>query len=90
MTTEVSLKVQEQTVTQNLSDVWHLLRKKRIAASKFGLVALRVSNFESLVGQLNPSRHVQTEHMSRGIELEPHAAMVYANTAKAGRVNLFP
>lgn len=28
--------------------------------------------------------------MKRGIHLEPHAAMVYANSAKGGRVNLFP
>ena len=49
-----------------------------------------MSKFGSLVGQLNPSRYVQTNAMKRGIELEAHAAMVYANSAKGGRVNLFP
>jgi len=28
--------------------------------------------------------------MRRGIELEPRAAMVYANSAKGGCVNIFP
>ena len=28
--------------------------------------------------------------MRRGIELEPRAAMVYANVAKGGLVNLYP
>ncbi|XP_068700401.1 uncharacterized protein [Montipora foliosa] len=90
VTREASLKVQEQTITQSSSSIWYLLRKKRITASKFGLVAKRVSNFGSLVGQLNPSRYVQTNAMKRGIELEAHAAMVYANSAKGERVNLFP
>jgi len=49
-----------------------------------------VSNFENLVLQLNPTRQVTTAAMRRGIELEPRAAMVYANSAKGGRVNLFP
>ena len=90
VTSEISLKVQEQTITQSSSETWHLLRKKRITASKFGTVARRVSNFETLVNQLNPTRFVQTPAMKRGVELEPHAATIYANVAKNGRVNLFP
>jgi hypothetical protein len=31
---------------------------------------------------MNPSRHVVTVPKRRDIELEPHAAMVYANVAK--------
>lgn len=90
VTTEVSHKVQELTITQSSSDLWHLLRKKRITASKFGIVARRVFNFDSLVSQLNPRRHVQTPQMKRGVDLECHAAMSYANNAKGGKVNLFP
>lgn len=90
ITLKTAVELQERTVTQSNSSLWHLLRKKRITASKFGLVARRVSNFENLVLQLNPTRHVTTAAMRRGIELEPRAAMVYANSAKGGRVNLFP
>ena len=28
--------------------------------------------------------------MKKGVELEPHAATIYANAAKNGRVNVFP
>lgn len=77
-------------MTQSENDTWHLLRKKRITASKFGKVARRVSCFESLVAQLNPSRFVQTAAIKRGVELEPYAATIYATRAKGGRVNLFP
>ena len=90
VTSEISLKVQEQTITQSSSETWHLLWKKRITASKFGPVARRVSNFETLVNQLNPTRFVQTPAMKKGVELEPHAATIYANAAKNGRVNVFP
>ena len=90
VTMDMSHKVQEQTVTQSSSEVWHLLRKRRITASKFGIVARRLSNFDSLVTQLNPTRYVQTAPMRRGIELEGKAAMAYANIAKGGRVNHFP
>ena len=90
VTSEISLKVQEQTITQSSSESWHLLRKKQITASKFGTVARQVLNFETLVNQLNPTRFVQTPAMKRGVELEPHAATIYANVAKNGRVNVFP
>ena len=90
VTKEASLDIQEKTVTQSLNDLWHMLRRKRITASKFALVARRVQDFENLIKQLNPSRHVVTAPMRRGIELEPKAAMAYANKAKGGSVNLFP
>ena len=90
LTKEVSLEIQEKTLMQSANSLWHMLRRKRITASKFGLVARRVRDFENLVKQLNPSRHVVTAPMRRGIELEPKAAMVYANKAKGGSVNLFP
>lgn len=61
-----------------------------MTASKFGKVAKRKTNFESLVTQLNPSRRVVTADMQRGIVMEPVAAMAYANIAKQGKVNLFP
>ena len=87
---EISLKVQEQTITRSSSESWHLLRKKQITASKFGTVARQVSNFETLVNQLNPTRFVQTPAMKRGVELEPHVATIYANVAKNGGVTVFP
>ena len=90
VTSEISLKVQEQTITQSSSESWHLLRKKQITASKFGTVARQVSNFETLVNQLNPTRFVQTPAMKRGVELEPHVATIYANVAKNGGVTVFP
>ena len=67
-----------------------MLCRKRITTSKFCLVARRVRDFENLIKQLNPSRHVATAPMRRGIELEAKAAMAYANKAKGGSVNLFP
>ena len=86
VTKEASLDIQEKTVTQSRNDLWHVLRRKRITASKFGLVARWVRDFENLIKQLNPSRHVVTAPMRRGIELEPKAAI----KAKGGSVNLSP
>ena len=82
VTRDASLKVQEQTMMQSSSRIWCPLQKKRIIASKFGLVANIVSNFDSLVGQLNPSRYVQINAIKRGIECKPHTARIYANSAK--------
>ena len=90
VTKEMSIKVQEQTVTQNSSSIWHLLRKKRNTASKFGQAAKRTRNFETFVSQLNPTWHRLTDAMKRGIEMEAHTAMIYASKAKDGKVNLFP
>ena len=53
-------------------------------------MARRQSNFETLLQQLNPSRHVTTAAMRRGVKFEPRAAMIYANSAKGGQVNIFP
>ena len=69
VTCNASLKVQEQTITESSSSIWYLLRKKRITATKFGLVAKRVSNFDSLVAELNPSRYVQSNAIKRGLNL---------------------
>ena len=70
----VAIDIEQKTVTQSASTLWQLLRSKQITASKFGLCAKRISNFENLVKQLNPKRHVVTAPTRRGIELEPHAA----------------
>ena len=40
--------------------------------------------------QLNPTRRIVTAPMRRGIALEPNAAMIYADQAKSGMVNLYP
>ena len=40
--------------------------------------------------QLNPERHVITAAMKRGIDMESHASMVYAQNARKNGVNLFP
>ena len=67
LTKEVSLEIQEKTATQSANSLWHMLRRNRITASKFGLVARRVRDFENLIKQLNPSRHVVTVPMRRCI-----------------------
>ena len=90
VTRAVAIDLEERTVTQSASTLWQLLRSKRITASKFGSCAKRISNFENLVKQINPSRHVVTAAMRRGIEMESHAAAVYANVAKSGMVNVYP
>ena len=90
VTRDTAIKLEQQTISQSNNETWYHLREKRITASKFGKVAKRKANFESLVTQLNPSRRVVTADMQRGIDMEPVAAMVYANTAKQGKVNLFP
>eukprot|EP00795_Rhopilema_esculentum_P015520 gene15520-6783_t len=82
--------IHEKTVSQATSAVWHLLRKKRITASKFGLVAKRIGNFEMLVKQLSSGKYVQTAAMKRGIDLEPRAATIYAQNLRQNTVNLFP
>lgn len=86
---DVAIDIESKTVQQSSSQLWYLLRKKRITASKFGLVARRVGNFERLVAQLNPLRHVTTAPMRREIELEPKAASIYVSEAKENKVNLF-
>lgn len=45
ITHKTAVELQEKTVTQSNSSLWHLSQKKRITASKFGLVARRASNF---------------------------------------------
>ena len=74
--------LEHKTREQSESGLWHSLRQKRITASKFGIVAKRVSNFETLVQQLQPSRYVQTAAMKRGIEMEGTAAFIYASKEK--------
>jgi len=90
VTRAVAIDLQNKTVTQSANNLWHLLRKKRLTASKFGICAKRLTHYEKLVDQLNPSRRVVTADMRRGIELESEAAMAYANVAKSGLVNLYP
>ena len=90
VTRAVAIDLEERTVTQSASNLWQLLRSKRITASKFGSCAKRMPNFENLMKQMNPSQHVVTAAMRRGIEMESHAAAVYANVAKAGLVNVYP
>ena len=91
VTRAVAIDLEERTVTQSASNLWQLLRSKRITASKSGSCAKRMSNFENLVKQINPSpRHVVTTAMRRGIEMESHAAAIYANVAKAGMLNVYP
>lgn len=61
VTLEMVHALEEKMREQDESDLWHSLRKKkRITASKFGTVAKRISNFDTLVKQLQPSRLVQT------------------------------
>ena len=90
VTLEMAHALEEKTREQDESDLWHSLRRKRITASKFGVVARRISNFDTLVKQLQPSRLVQTAAMKRGIEMEGRAAYIYATKAKQGKVNLYP
>ena len=89
LTKEIPLDIQEKRLTQSANSLWHMLHRMRITASKFGLVTRQVRDFENLIKQLNPSQHVVTAPMRWGIELEPKAAMAYANKAKGGSVNLF-
>ena len=77
-------------MAQSQSNLWTMLRKKRITASKFGQVAKRQTNFDNQVRQINPTRHVVTAPMQRGLELEPRAAFIYASMVKQNQVNLFP
>lgn len=87
---QTAIEVEEKTRAQSQSGLWTMLRNKRITASKFGQVAKRKSNFDNLVRQINPSRHVVTAPMQRGLDLEPQAAFIYASKAKQNQVNLFP
>ena len=53
-------------------------------------MARRISNFDTLVKQLQPCRLVQTAAIKWGIEMEGRAAYIYATKAKQGKVNLYP
>lgn len=64
VTLEMVHALEEKMREQDESDLWHSLRKKRITASKFGIVTKRISNFDTLVEQLQPSRLVQTAAMN--------------------------
>ena len=66
VTLEMVHALEEKTREQDESDLWHSLRKKRITASKFGVVARTISNFDTLVKHLQASRLVQTAAMKRG------------------------
>lgn len=81
-------EIEERTISQGSNRLWHALRSQRITASKFGLVARRQSNFETLKKQLGAFK--QTAHMRRGIELEERAATIYASECKRSRVNMYP
>lgn len=81
-------EIEEKTKSQANSRLWHYLRSSRITASKFGVVARRRSNFDSLKKQLGGCK--QTAHMKRGVELEDRAATIYANDCKHGTVNMYP
>ena len=65
--------------TQAQSDIWHRLRENRLTSSNFKKVCSRQSNFENLALQLN-RKNKQSAAMKYGIEMEPVAAKVYANT----------
>lgn len=80
-------KQRENTREQGLGGLWHSLKRKRITASQFGLIAKRQYNFESLSKQLGKSRFVQTA-AKYGLEIEPVAAFTYATQEKKGMVNL--
>lgn len=90
VTLDMARDLEHKTREQSESGLWHSLRQKRITASKFGIVAKRVSNFETLVQQLQPSRYVQTAAMKRGIEMEGRAAFIYASKEKKGMANVYP
>ena len=60
VTRDTAIKLEQQTISQSNNETWYHLCEKRITASKFGKVAKRKSNFESLVAQLNQSRQVVT------------------------------
>ena len=64
---QAAIEVEEKTRAQSQSSLWTMLRNKRITASKFGQVAKRQSNFDNLVRQINPLRHVATAPMLRGL-----------------------
>ena len=51
VTRDTTIKLEQQTISQSNNETWYHLREKRITASKFGKVAKRKSNFESLVTQ---------------------------------------
>lgn len=87
---QTAIEVEKKTTAQSQSSLWTMLRNKRITASKYGQVAKRQSNFDNLVRQINPSRHVVTAPMQRGLDLEPRAAFIYASVANQNQVNLFP
>ena len=86
---EKAYNVEQNTRGQSDNQLWYFMRSKRVTASKFGVVAKRLSNFESLVKQLQPSKYVQTAAMKRGIDMEGTAALTYSK-AKQNEVNLYP
>ena len=87
---ETAIEVEKGTTTQAANSMWHAMRSNRITASKFGIVAERLSKFDALTNQLSKGRHIQIAAMKRGITMEAHAAMMYAQNTKTCTVNLLP
>ena len=84
---QTAIEVEEQTRAQSQSSLWTMTKGSQLA----NLDKLQKdSNFDKLVRQINPSCHVVTASMQRGLDLEPWAAFIYASIANQNQVNLFP
>jgi hypothetical protein len=77
---EQSFEFEEATRDQSASKSWHQLRRNRLTASKFKSVCSRRGDSDSFASKLMDQREVQTAAMKFGIENEPVAAKIYAQT----------
>lgn len=87
---QAAIDVEERTRMQSQSNLWKMLRSKRITTSRFGFVAKRRSGFENLVTRLTTTRRVVTAAMQRGLDFESRATYIYASLAMQNEVNIFP
>lgn len=68
------------TRTQSRCPDWKRLRQNRLTASRFKQISSRQKNHILLAKQLISGKTVQTAAIAWGLELEPKAAEVYAQT----------
>lgn len=75
------------TRSQSESSHWKRLRHNRLTSSSFKNICARRKDHKLLAQRLITGKTLQTAAMSRGLELEPKAAEVYANNKGA---NCYP
>ena len=72
-----SIKLEQNTRTQNSNNTWFVQRSTRLTSSTFKSICCRRADHDTLAARLKGTGSVKTKAMKRGIEQEPVAAAEY-------------